>query len=932
MLILAVPMIAIPIASAHSPPWTSTTYCYIAPCPPTVGTGQQVLLVVWINPFPPTAIGAMGDRWTFYVDITKPDGTTQTLGPLKSDPTGSTFTSYTPTLVGTYTLIARFPGQTLTGVPGETNSVYVNDTFSASTSKPVTITVQQQPIPSYQETPIPTGYWTRPVYDTNRGWGANLMGEWLGGAYYESLRTWGIPNTEGPTSSHVLWSRSYWSGGIIGGQSGDSAFYNGIAYEGFSSPLVVLEGKAYYADMNPPYFGWYCIDLYTGQTIYYENNTYGNAAMPTMGQILDYNSPNQDGGFAYLWRTSGVTLAAGNTTAPGLSTWEMLDAFSGNSICKIANVSTAGTQFRDSIGSICYLSLVNLGNLTNPNYYMQIWNTTQAIWWRPSYGISPPATLINGTSNVPNTAADNSYWMWRPGQTTVSMSSTQTGATYNGYNGYSMNVSIASLAGPWNNIIISSMFGTANATASVQQIVPDQYLIVGVGGQNDARAQIGGFLRGISLKAPTWGQTLWTTTFMPPASTDLYPNNTYSGGVSFGGLSAADNIFWFTERVTGKIWVYNLQTGQQIWTYTMDSGWSYYGTSLTAHDGKAYTIGTAGILNCFDAATGKMIWNWTAPFVGYLETQGLQYTPLSLAFFVDDPVTGEHLMYLIGTTGWAGETSPIRRDAAIWCIDADTGRLIWDLTAYPNTANNALSKVVISDDRIMYLDNHDNQIYCLGKGPSATTVTASPSVSAKGSQVLFQGTVTDQSPGGRLNINGDLDFTLKGTPAISDSSMDAWMEYMFHQRPMPTNATGVTVHLTAIDPNGNFQDIGNATNDIAGNYGLSWTPPVPGTYKVTATFAGSNSYGSSFSTTYITVSAALLASPAANTNTPAPSAPPQTSLLAPTATPAVTTAATPSPVVIPPASATPTATYIAIGAAVVIIVAAAAVLAIRRRK
>ena len=87
----------------------------------------------------------------------------------------------------------------------------------------------------------------------------------------------------------------------------------------------------------------------------------------------------------------------------------------GTIICKIANVSTAGTEFRDSIGSICYLNFVNLGTTAAPNYYMQIWNSTQAIWWHPSYGIAAPATLYNGTTNVPNTDTSNDYWMWRPG-------------------------------------------------------------------------------------------------------------------------------------------------------------------------------------------------------------------------------------------------------------------------------------------------------------------------------------------------------------------------------------------------------------------------------------------------------------------------------------------------------------------------------------
>jgi hypothetical protein len=113
--------------------------------------------------------------------------------------------------------------------------------------------------------------------------------------------------------------------------------------------------------------------------------------------------------------------------------------------------------------------------------------------------------------------------------------------------------------------------------------------------------------------------------------------------------------------------------------------------------------------------------------------------------------------------------------------------------------------------------------------------------------VMITGTVTDQSTGA------------KGTPAISDEDMSAWMEYMYMQKPMPTNAKGVTVKLTAIDPNGNFQDIGEAVSDIDGNFGISWIPPVEGEYNVMAEFEGSESYGSSYATTYFVVGQAASA-------------------------------------------------------------------------
>ena len=73
----------------------------------------------------------------------------------------------------------------------------------------------------------------------------------------------------------------------------------------------------------------------------------------------------------------------------------------------------------------------------------------------------------------------------------------------------------------------------------------------------------------------------------------------------------------------------------------------------------------------------------------------------------------------------------------------------------------------------------------------------------------------------------------------------------------PTNAKGVPVSLDTIDPNGNLVHIGDVTSDINGNYGFAYTPEVPGTYQIIATFAGSSAYYGSTATTYLTVGEAL---------------------------------------------------------------------------
>lgn len=75
-------------ASAHAPAWTIPTWAYISVMPNPVGVGQTTFLGFWIDKVPPTAYQEYGDRWhNFKVTVTKPDGTTETLGPFTSNGT-----------------------------------------------------------------------------------------------------------------------------------------------------------------------------------------------------------------------------------------------------------------------------------------------------------------------------------------------------------------------------------------------------------------------------------------------------------------------------------------------------------------------------------------------------------------------------------------------------------------------------------------------------------------------------------------------------------------------------------------------------------------------------------------------------------------------------------------------------------------------------
>ena len=255
------------------------------------------------------------------------------------------------------------------------------------------------------------------------------------------------------------------------------------------------------------------------------------------------------------------------------------------------------------------------------------------------------------------------------------------------------------------------------------------------------------------------------------------------------------------------------------------------------------------------------------------------------------------------------------RGAQLYGINATTGKQVWSVDGF------YISAIAVADGYLVAFNGYDNQIYGFGKGQTATSVSTQTFVAPQGTAVLIQGTVTDQSPGQTC-----LGIPAAGTPAISDDSMSDWMAYLYMQQPKPTNATGVPVMLTAFDPNNNTENIGTVTSDASGNYAIDWTPPVPGIYKITATFYGTNSYFSSTAETALDVSKA----PAAQVPITTPAAtPPPTAM--PTSTPATSPQVTTTPVPPPSSPGVPT-TYIVIAVVAIIVVVAAAALALRRRK
>jgi hypothetical protein len=812
----------------------SFVYCFASPN--VVGVGQEVLIIMWTADMPPDigeqagTISSPSGRagWAnIPIKVTKPDNTSETFTIPWTDPVGGGFITYIPETIGTYYAQALFPANWK-------NTTADQRYYSAAESNIVTFTVQNEQIQKYPEAPLPTDYWTRPINAINRDWYV-LAGNWLGGAAQQPIGAAGGTTTQlslgrGPESAHVMWTKPYYAGGVMDEAFGSTGYFT-YFYQGFmfganagAGPIIINGRIIYdYRANAHQWQGYFCIDLYTGETIFYRNTT-----TPSFAQIYNYESPNQHGGIPYLWKTSNVVLPQGCITSTGLQSWEMQDGYTGETICLVANVTAGGTAVYGKDGSMLRYNLVNLGTTASPNYYLQVWNS------------SAIKTMLQGTSGT-------NYWSWRPAATNESRQSERIYSMYvhNGAAAFSLNTSIptANMLGPRNPI--------QNQTGTIRAVREGEFIIIGTAGLNDNTGTVQGYNVALSLEKGREGTKLWDSTFLPPRA----PSNVT---ISMTGVYPEDGVILFESAKLLKRWGFDLYTGQQLWESEPESPGNYYGMSDNVYEGKLLTCGYGGVLLAYDMKTGEILWNYTARAEGFESYYGGNY-PMAISNIVDGKIyigTGEH--------SW---TQPLYRGRVLQCINASNGAFLWNLpvAGVSMPSGNAGSYFAIADGYLIALNGYDAQIYCIGKGPSATTVTASPKSSVYGSTVLIEGTVTDQSPSGKRNINGGLDTPLKGTPAISDDDMTAWMEYIYMQQAKPENAKGVEVTLNAIDPNGNNVPIGKVTSDINGNYAIPYTPEVPGTYQIIASFAGSKSYGPSSETTYITVNEGSTATPTATT-------------------------------------------------------------------
>jgi hypothetical protein len=872
MLSIVIPMATLSPANAHqNPTWDIPTFAFIQAVPNPIGVGQTATIYMWLSNTYADALKTNDYRFHNYkLTITAPDGTvtTQTFADIM-DSTSNQFYSFTPTQTGTYTLNFTYPGQKVNDYSHSPTSAYINDTYLPSTST-TTLTVQEAQIPTTNLLPLPTEYWTRPIYGENIYW-YSISSNWLGtgsGGYGTGAAGCNYPpgNAIGPQTNHVMWTYPLDFGGIVGGTIPEpgSTNFEGSAYNGRFTNPIIINGYLYYT--KPVTFTGtasgetVCQDLRTGKIIW------SSPAIPALsfGYVYDVDNPNQHGVYPPILFTSNFAQA--------------YDAYTGCPLFNVTAVPT-GTQVPGPAGEQLRLILTNLGTTSNPNMYLSQWNSSR-LWgnivnpWTGAVLNSPTLYNYSTTSGASITPTQAQYSsITQPTIGAVAGNDPKQPATKN-YVVYGnvVNPSSSIYTYDWN-ISLDWLSSVTPAPTIVAAWAGDM-LIARSGSTPSNTVQTPYTYYGINLNSSKGaiGTKLWSNTLQPPAGNITV---SYSGPANG---DPTDGVFVEFHKETMQFVGYSMATGQKLWGPVGDQSQNqlmYYNSGYNSGGnengaacayGHLYYDGFGGVMSCYDLKTGNLLWTYGNGGPGNSTQSGFEVPgPYPMTIFA----IGNGIIYT--TTTEHTLEIPIYRDATQQAINATTGELIWELNDVTSEAGapfGALETGAIADGFSVTLNGYDNQIYCVGRGPSATTVDAPMADITLGSGLVLRGTVNDISTG-TMQDEQSARFP-HGVPVSSDQTMKDWMGYIYQQKPMPTNFAGVEVTLSVIDANGNYRAIGTATTDETGSYSLQWTPDITGKYTVTATFAGTNGYWPSFAKTSFAVDPA----PA----TPAPTEPPPESM------------------------------------------------------
>jgi len=795
--------------NATNTPINIRTWTQVAVAPNPVGVNQVVNFVFWNTQAPPSGAIDPLSRWKFNVSVTNPNNVTTKLGTYTSNADGVAFASLTPTVVGNWSVSVEFPQTVYTLNNTAEEQIYTNDTFLASTGI-ARFTVQSSPVPASLLVQTPSGTLTDWLQLPGAGFQGSTAGSTaIGGITGRDEADW---SNKGPETAHVMWTKPLGTdlGGVVGGSNigvPGEQFFTGISYwmrMGGSS--TIMDGKLYTQYPSGTSSGtagnFWKIDLRNGSAVQTTTST-------APGTV--YNGD----GLSFFYSISSTTLTPKDPITLNNLGWTLTNVPSGTTI--------AG--YNDAILRISAVTSGSYLNLTQ-------WNSSKVI--KPG---------LSGANN----AGLSQYYDWN-------VTITQWNAT----------------SGAYDPAIIPTTQRT------VLNAYRDNWLVMGnqTNGYNNNTIT----LWAIDLRPGHLGQVIGNYTLPRYYQYGPSPTGSYNFAGQYVLPDFCDEVHhvvcfaYMEERAwasldmdTGKI---SLSESQAQMDYFGDMP-NYVGlTSDAEHDmggwcayGRLYTAQYGGILYCYNTTTMKTMWtygnepvnqslriaNTTATGAG--NTYGFSPT------FVGGIADGKIYLY----TAEHSVNTPIYKGAKARCVDAYTGKELWTISAFCGAFyQQPPTMIPPAYGYLVYLNAYDQQLYALAKGPSATTVTATPDT-VEGSKVLIKGTVLDTAAG--ANQTGIISRFPNGLACVSDDNMTDWMEYAYMQHPRPENVQGVNVTLSVITADGAVTDIGNITTDSTGYYNFLWSPPAAGTYTILASFTGTKSYYSSYAQNTFNVDSAPTATP-----------------------------------------------------------------------
>jgi hypothetical protein len=802
------------------------TYAALAVAPNPVGVNQQVTIQMWLDKINPTASGPQGSRFEDY--------TVTITKPNGDQESKGPFTADPASFA--YTLYTPDQIGTYTlefnfpgqQVTGVTTMVPPTtvDDYYEPSSFTTTLTVQENPITALPQIPLPTDYWTRPIDAQNQEW-YTISGNWLGIGPTTFGNTWyNMSGNFNPYSRAPRSAHIVWTKPISFGGLIGGEFGGGPASNYYT-------GKSYEPAFTPP--------VIINGVLYYNEalppkNHYNAVDLRTGETIWHHES------YGPLTEVGAVGLL-GTPSYPGITCGQIFNYKSPNEVGARAYLWFAGSAGPAGAGfgatPFWYMYDAEEGDLI-----LEMDNVTAAGGIRvegPSgellyYYIGDNwLALWNSTKAIgTGTQFSTGLWTWRP----------PTGTKIDWRDGIQWNVTVPAIPGQAISLVGNGMILATTGTF----FEPFDW-------QMEAAYDM------------ETGQQLWVQ------------NRTTPVGITSFGLMGVLKDGVYTEFDKGAMqWRgFSATTGDQIWGPTEAYTNAYGSLPSDSHSayGNQYSVSVDGI-HALNLQTGQRLWDF------YADPTGLDYPGFATYPFLAGDLTIADGVVFAPTGNSHGD--PLFRGFKLYALDAYSGDEIWSIGGF------FLGTQPIADGYLVGQNGYDNQLYCFGKGQTAITVTAPQTSVPKGSTVLIQGSVTDQSPGA------------EGTPAIADEYMSDWMEYLYMQQPCPMNLNGVPVKLEAFGSDGSYIEIGTVTSDAYGDFKYEWSAPDQGLYTVMATFEGSDSYYSSYDATGLSVGAAA-----------APSGPIQPE--EPTAAPLITTELA-----------------IIIAVVVIAVVAIVAYWAIRRRK